>query len=156
MTPTDEDICRRKEGSGGGHPCLLKLRESHANVSIHNSEVNTFLSSGCIGWRRKGMVPMKDNKGRFLVVSNRLPVTTSNDNKWEIKILLRGLVNTGSRLRTGDSGSDGRAHAKRSKCRPESSVLYQRRTDTDSCRYCLQKTKNTITVLKLRPVAALS
>ena len=29
---------------------------------------------------------MKDNKGRFLVVSNRLPVTmTSNDNKWEAK-----------------------------------------------------------------------
>ena len=40
------------------------------------------------------MVPMKDNKGRFLVVSNRLPVTmTSNDNKWEAKSSSGGLVN---------------------------------------------------------------
>lgn len=37
---------------------------------------------------------MKDNKGRFLVVSNRLPVTmTSNDNKWEAKSPSGGLVN---------------------------------------------------------------
>ena len=54
MTDEDAFVAVREREAGVAILVFSKLRESHANVSIHNSEVNTFLEFWLHRMAKKG------------------------------------------------------------------------------------------------------